>query len=121
MTKAAALHQWFNQFLPFYPASSVPDDVVFPYGTYELATSSWDSEEVAITVNLWYYTESESIPNAKADEIAKAIGLGGMQVICDDGVIWIKKGNPWCQSLQDSEDLRIKRRYLNITLEYNTF
>ena len=84
MTKAAALHQWFNQFLPFYPASSVPDDVVFPYGTY-------------------------------------AIGLGGMQVICDDGVIWIKKGNPWCQSLQDSEDLRIKRRYLNITLEYNTF
>lgn len=121
MTKAAALHQWFNQFLNFYPASAVPSDVIFPYGTYELATSSWDNEEVSITVNLWYYTESESIPNAKAEEIAKAIGLGGMQVICDDGMIWIKKGSPWCQNLQDDSDSLIKRRYLNVTLEYNTF
>ena len=34
MTKNKALIAWFNEFMPFYRASSVPKDVVMPYGTY---------------------------------------------------------------------------------------
>lgn len=95
MTKDKALHAWFQSFgVPFYPASSVPNDVLFPYGTYELITSAWDEGEVGLTVNLWYYTESEAIPNTKAQEISNAIGMGGTLVPCDGGAIWIKRGSP---------------------------
>ena len=72
------------------------------------------------TVNLWYYTTQEAEPNAKAQEISDAIGLGGVFVPCDDGAIWIKRGSPWCQNVRDDSDTNIKRRYLNITVEYIT-
>lgn len=121
-TKAAALHEFFSSFgLPAYPVSSVPEDTVFPWLTYELVTSSWEQGEVALVLNLWYYTESEATPNAKAEEISKAIGMGGALLTCDDGAIWLKRGSPWCQSLQDATDPMIKRRYINITAEYLTF
>lgn len=120
MTKDKALHAWFLQFLPAYPASSVPDDAVFPWLTYELITGAWDSGEIGLTVNLGYDTTQEAEPNAKAQEISDAIGLGGVFVPCDDGAIWIKRGSPWCQNVRDDSDANIKRRYLNITVEYIT-
>ena len=120
MTKEAALQAFFERFLPSYAASAVPEDVVFPYLTYELITGAWEEGEVGLTVNIWYYTTSEAAPNAKAREISEAIGLGGVQLPCDGGTIWLTRGAPWCQSLTDSTDARIKRRYLNITANYNT-
>ena len=118
MTKDKALHAWFSQFLPAFPTSNVPEDATFPWLTYELITGSWESGEIALTVNLWYYTESEAIPNAKAQEISDAIGMGGAFVPYDGGAIWIKRGSPWCQNIVDESDKNIKRRYLNITVEY---
>lgn len=120
MTKDKALYAWFNNFMPFYPASSVPGDVVFPYGTYELITDSLYGGEVGLTVNLWFYTESEADPNDKAQEFAQYIGLGGAVIPCDEGYIWIKRGTPWSQSLTDENDNKIKRRYINVTAEYLT-
>lgn len=120
MTKEAALQSFFEQFLPAYAASAVPEDVEFPYLTYELITSAWEEGEVGLTVNLWYYTTSEAIPNTMARLISLMIGAGGVQVPCEDGTIWLTRGSPWCQSLTDSTDSRIKRRYLNITANYNT-
>lgn len=121
MTKGAAIQQFFESFgLQAYTASSVPDDVLFPYLTYELVINTWEAGEVSMTVNLWYYTESEADPNAKAQEISTAIGLGGKVIPCDGGAIWIKRGSPWCQSLFDAEDKNIKRRYLNVSAEYFT-
>ncbi len=120
MTKDKALYAWFNNFMPFYPVSSVPGDVVFPYGTYELITDSLYGGEVGLTVNLWFYTESEADPNDKAQEFAQYIGLGGAVIPCDEGYIWIKRGTPWSQSLVDESDAKIKRRYINVTAEYLT-
>lgn len=120
MTKEAALQAFFERFLPSYAASAVPNDVKFPYLTHELITSAWEEGEVGITVNLWYYTTSEAAPNAKAREMSAAIGMGGVQVPCDGGAIWLKRGSPWCQSLHDSTDTNIKRRYINVTAEYMT-
>lgn len=120
MTKAQALQTWFEQFLPAYPTSNVPEDAVFPWLTYELITGAFDSGEIAMTVNLWFHTESEAVPNAKAQEIADAIGMGGTVIPCDGGYIWLKRGSPWCQNIADESDNNIKRRYLNVTAEYLT-
>lgn len=120
MTKAAVLQAFFSGFLPAYPASSVPEDVLFPYLTYDLTLDAWTGGEVGLTVNLWYYTDSEAIPNAKAQELSEAIGQGGRILPCDGGFVWLKRGSPWCRSLRDDTDPGIKRRYLNVTAEYLT-
>lgn len=120
MTKDKALHAWFSQFLPAYPTSNVPDDAVFPWLTYELITGAFDSGEISMTVNLWFHTESEAVPNKKAQEIADAIGMGGAIIPCDGGYIWLKRGSPWCQNIADESEPTIKRRYLNVTAEYLT-
>lgn len=120
MTKEAALFSFFDQFLPAYAASSVPVDVTFPYLTYELVTDNWEGGEVGLTVNLWFYTTSEAIPNSKARELSEAIGMGGKSLPCDGGFIWLKRGTPWCQNLGDDTAPNIKRRYLNVTAEYMT-
>jgi hypothetical protein len=121
MTKAAALYQFFSSFgMTAYASTAVPEDVVFPYLTYELITSAWEGGEVGLTVNLWFYTESEATPNKKAQELSEAIGIGGKLLKCDEGYIWLKRGSPWCQSLTDDTSPTIKRRYINVTAEYLT-
>ena len=120
MTKGAALQAFFSQFMDAYAASAVPEDVTFPYLTYELITSAWDSGEVGLTVNLWFYTTIEAAPNAKAQELSDAIGYGGVTLPCDDGFIWLKRGSPWCQNVLEDTDPNIKRRYINVTAEYMT-
>lgn len=120
MTKDKALYAWFSQFMTAYPSSSVPEKAALPYLTYDLITGSIDSGEIGLTVKLWYYTESEAVPNKKAQEIADAIGYGGNIIPCDGGLVWIKRGSPWCQSISDGTDNKLKQRYLNITAEYLT-
>ncbi|UYJ48713.1 MAG: hypothetical protein OGM82_12355 [Flavonifractor plautii] len=121
MTKNKALFAWFNEFMPFYRASSVLEDVVMPYGTYEYPDGAFDAGEIGLTVNLWFRTESEAIPDEKAQELSQRIGYGGVYILCDEGYIWLKRGSPWCQSLVYQDDPAIKRRYINITAEYLTF
>lgn len=126
MTKDKALYAFFSGFgLPAYPDSAVLNengepDVVLPYLTYTPVFDAWGGEPVSLTVNLWYRTESEAIPNAKAREISQVIGQGGVVLPCQGGYIWLKRGSPFCQSLADQADPQIKRRYLNITAEYLT-
>ena len=121
MTKAAALYNFFNSFgMPAYATTSVPEDVIFPYLTYDLVLDNWGGGEVSTTVNLWFYTASEAIPNAKVQEISEAIGYSGKVLECDEGYIWIKRGSPWAQSLSDDTAPDIKRRYLNVTAEFFT-
>lgn len=120
MTQNKALFAWFNAFMPFYRASSVPKDVLFPYGTYEYVAGAWEDGDVSMTVNLWFYTESESIPDEKAQALSDRIGPGGVLIPCDEGFIWLRRGTPWCQSVVYEDDLSIKRRYINITARYLT-
>ena len=120
MTKGAALQSFFDSIMTSYAASSVPDDATLPHLTYDFITSAWDGGEVGLTVNMWFRTASEKEPNAYVEKLSKAIGLGGVQIPCDDGVIWLKRGSPWAQSLTDGTDKTIKRRYINVTAEYLT-
>lgn len=121
MTKEAVLKQFFSGFgISAYPSTAVPDDVQFPYLTYDVITSAFQEEPVSLTVNLWYFTTQEGVPNAKARELSEAIGRGGKLLPCDGGYIWLKRGSPWCQSLTDETSPNIKRRYINVTAEYLT-
>lgn len=117
MTKGAALQQFFDSFLPAYATNAVPDDVVLPYLTYD-AVFDAEGGAQSLTVNLWFYTTSEAVPNAKAQEISDSIGIGGKLLKFDGGYIWIRRGSPFCQALADETDKNIKRRYLNITAEF---
>jgi len=121
MTKEAALKQFFNGFgMSAYPSTAVPNDVQFPYLTYDVITSAFQEESVGLTVNLWDFTTQEGPLNAKARELSEAIGRGGKLLPCDGGYIWLKRGSPWCQSLSDETSPTIKRRYINVTAEYLT-
>ena len=120
MTKAAAIYQFWSGFgLTAYEENTVPEDAAFPYVTYQLVTDSFD-REVAATASLWYRGESWTAINAKTEEIAQHIGLGGKIIKCDGGRIWIKRGQPFAQNMGDESDALIKRKYLNITAEFMT-
>ena len=120
MTKAAAIYQFWNSFgLTAYEENSVPDDAAFPYITYQLVTDSFD-REVPVTASLWYRSESWTDINAKTEEISQRISRGGKIISCDDGAIWLKRGQPFAQNMGDESDDLIKRKYLNITVEFMT-
>ena len=121
MTKEQALLKFFNSFgIIGRRNTAVPDGVAFPYLTFDTPISSFDEDPVSITLNLYFYTDSEAVPDAKAEEIRQAIGMGGKLLRCDGGMIWLKWGSPWCQTLVDDTNPNIKRRYINITAEYLT-
>ena len=120
MTKAAAMYQFWSSFgLTAYEENTVPTDAIFPYITYQLVTDSFD-REVPVTASLWYRSESWTAINAKTEEISQKISRGGKIISCDGGAIWLKRGQPFAQSMGDESDNLIKRKYLNITAEFMT-
>lgn len=122
MTPEAAIYSFLSGFgIPAYAATSVPDQAEFPYIVYDLVVGLWMDVEVNIPVSVYYRTESEAEPNAKVREIASAIGIGGVTIPCDGGMLWIKKGSPWAQAMSiEGEDDKVKRRYVNINIEFLT-
>ena len=122
MTPEAAIYGFLNGFsIPAYASASVPDQAQFPYITYDLVLGEWEQGEVNMPVNVWYRTESEAQPNAKVREIGERIGMGGVLLHCDGGVLWVKKGSPWAQAVTvEGEDEKVKRRYVNINIEFLT-
>ena len=120
MNKAAAMHAFLSSFgIPAYADTSVPDAAQMPYLTYTLAVGAFGDGELNVTVNLWYRTESEAAPNAKVEEISERISFQGSAIACDGGMVWIKRGAPFAQAVAD-EDNSIKRRMLNLSVEYLT-
>lgn len=122
MTPEAAIYGFLNGFsIPAYASASVPDQAQFPYITYDLVLGEWEQGEVNMPVNVWYRTDSEALPNAKVREIGERIGMGGVLLHCDGGVLWVKKGSPWAQAVTvGGEDEKVKRRYVNINIEFLT-
>ena len=120
MTKAAAIYQFWSSFgLTAYEENTVPSDVAFPYVTYQLVTDGFESE-IPLAASLWYRSESWTAINAKTEEISQKISRGGKIIPCDGGAIWLKRGQPFAQSMGDESDNLIKRKYLNITAEFIT-
>lgn len=120
MTPAAAVYNFMAGFgIPAYAATSVPGGADFPYITYELAVDDFWGGEVALAMDIWYRGDSETWPNAKAREVSKAL-VGCKCIPCDGGGIVLKKGSPFCQSMGDTADDKVKRRHINLTAEFIT-
>lgn len=119
MTKAAAIYAFWDGFLTAYEENTVPTDAAFPYITYQLIDDSFDNE-TQITASVWYRGESWLDINRKAEEISEAIGRGGYLMDCDGGKLWIKRGTPFAQNMGDESDNLIKRKYLNLSIEFLT-
>ena len=120
MTKASALYNFWSGFgLTAYEENTVPTDAKFPYITYQVVTDSFGAE-IALTASVWYRGTSWVEANAKAEEISRTISRGGKTMPVDGGVLWLKRGTPFAQSMGDETDDLIKRKYLNITAEFLT-
>lgn len=123
MTKEAALYNFWSMFgLPAYEENAVPtgeDGAEFPYITYQVVTDSFGND-VALTGSVWYRSTGWTAINAKTEEIARFIGVGGCLLDCDGGFIWLKRGTPFAQNMGDESDNLIKRKYINVTVEYMT-
>lgn len=123
MTKAAVLQTFWSSFgLDAYEENSVPTDddaPDFPYIIYESASDSMGND-IALSASLWYRSSSWVGINAKAEEIGSTIGRGGITMRCDGGFVWIKRGTPFAQNMGDPEDDMIRRKYINIIVEFVT-
>ena len=120
MTKAAAIYQFWSSFgLTAYEENTVPTDAVCPYITYQLVTDSFDREVVS-SASVWYKSPSWKDINAKTEEISAYIGMGGKTIPCDGGKIWLKRGQPFAQNMGDESDDLIRRKYINVSLEFFT-
>lgn len=118
MTKSKALTNFFNSFgIPAYPSQRVPDDVEFPYMTYEQGIG-FNGMETNPRVVLWYFGTSELEINKKAEEIMKAIGECE-PIRSDDGTMYVYFNEPW-QALNDEADKNILGRYTNLKIIFNT-
>lgn len=123
MTKEDALHNFMSSFgLVAYQENAVPTGEFrpqYPYLTYEVATGSWD-EPVPLSISLWYRSTSWMAANAMADTIARHISRGGTTLRCDGGMLWITRGDPFARSTGDDQDDQVKRKIINIMVEFFT-
>lgn len=123
MTKSQAIYAFWASFgIDAYEENAVPtgDDAPdFPYITYSLTTDSFGAE-VSMQASLWFRSPSWVECNALAERLSARLSKGGTVIPCDDGAIWLKKGQPFAQNMGDDSDDLIRRKYINIVAEYLT-
>ena len=121
MDKYQAIDKFWNSFTwPAYDESTVPDNAPIPRITYSVVTDSL-GEPVMIPASLWDKSTSWAAISQKAEEIAQAIvTMNPPAIAIDNGRIYITKGSPFAQRMQEPSDDLIRRIYLNVDAEYFT-
>ena len=118
MNSIQTLHAFWSSFgWKAYDETSVPDDAVLPYITYEVSSDEFGSTLLQ-NASLWYRSTSWAEVTEKEQEIAEFIGRGGRMLKFDGGAIWLQKSTPWAQRMSDSSDDMIRRIVLSIMIEY---
>lgn len=111
---ATALYGFFSGFgWPAYAENSIPDSAELPYITYSPVQPDWRDEAI-LQARIWDRDTSYATVNAKADQIAEAIGEG-LRVPAGRGFIWINKGTPFAQAMSAGADIKVL--YLNMILQ----
>lgn len=117
--KWQAIHAFWNSFeIPAYDETSVPDDAVMPYITYNAAVSEFEST-VMLNASLWYNSTSWTAISQKADEIAQSINGYRLEPLKDNQYLFLSKGTPFAQRMEDTND-RIRRIFINVMGEFFT-
>ncbi len=120
MTEIAALRSFFSNVAPIYPHDNVPDGAEYPYFTFEPVFSFFNDGDVPTQIHLWHRTSSDAEINGIARELGRLIGYGGTPVMCDNGWIWIKRGSPFIVPVNTLDDDMLKRRLINVNVEFIT-
>lgn len=122
MNKYEALHKFYNSFgLKAYEENSVPDEIRtgdMPYITYEVVTSTLDVQNVALSLQIFFKSNSLMKINAATEKIHNAL-RGGAKLQCDTGWIVLYPGTPFAQNV-GTGDKSVKAKYINITADYIT-
>jgi len=120
MDKAQAIDYFWNSFgLMAFDENTVPKWAQMPYITYNISTDSLNNV-VSMSASLWYRTTSWKDITNKANEIEKYLGEhGGIVLKLNEGRMWINKGTPFIQRINDPDD-SIRRIRLNIQTEFLT-
>lgn len=118
MDKAQALHQFWSGFgVAAYDANTVPSTATYPRLTYEASMDSFD-DPVYLTASIWYRSTSWAEISQKAQEISESIGMGGVTIPYDGGMLWVTRSAPFVQRLNDPDDSMIRRILLSVACEY---
>lgn len=119
MDKAQALNTFWNSFtIPAFDERTVPSDQAEPYITYEVSTAELD-EPVFLSASLWYRDTGWKAIEQKTAEIAQYIKTM-TPIKVENGRVYITKGVPFSQRLDDPDDNLIRRMLLNISVEFLT-
>lgn len=119
MNKYQALYEFYNSFgIPAYEENSVPEDAELPYITYEILTADLDMDNVAISCQIYFKSNSLMKINAITEKLYNALS-GGLKLKCDTGYIVLYRGRPFAQN-RPSGDKTVKAKYINISADYIT-
>ena len=123
MNKWQAIHFFWNSFgWNAYDENSVDTGANaprLPYITYSAQTGSME-QILTFTASLWDKSTSWVNVSDKADEIAEKIGYGYELVQIDGGYLYLTKGQPFAQRMNDPDDTEIKRIYIILNAEFLT-
>lgn len=124
MDKAQWYQHFWSQFdWPAYEESTVPrelssDPVTTPYITYMTMEDELE-HPVYPDASLWDYGTSWARISQKAKEISEEIGYGGKVYKLDSGRVWVQRGHPFAQRLDDENDM-VRRIVISIEVEFLT-
>lgn len=117
MDREQAFNSFWNSFdVPAYDTNTVPDNATFPRITYNVVVNDFGTP-TSVLASIWDKNTGWKRITGVADKINSRLSEGGQTVLFDDGMIWIKKGNPFLQRMGDPDDT-IRRIVVTIELEY---
>lgn len=119
MDKEQALQSFFSRFgVRAYDSSTVPDDAELPRITYESITDNFGVQNV-ISASIWDRSTSWKSVTDILHNIEIDLGYGGTTVPYTNGLLWVKRGQPFAQRMEDTDD-SIRRIVMNLEVEYNS-
>lgn len=125
MNKAQALYSFWSGFeIPAIDEQSSYDEgtleqlgIDYPYISYQSADAEIGTP-VTLSADIWYRDTTWADIEAKATEIAEALGYGGKLIPYDGGRIWIRRGNPTYARMAADSAWDVRRIHMNITAEF---
>ncbi len=119
MDRYQVIDNFWNSFSwAAYDEGTVPDDASMPRITYSVVADSLGNP-VMIPASLWDRSTSWERISQKADEISQAIETMYPSAIAfDGGRVYVTKGSPYAQRMQEPSDPMIRRIYLNVDAEF---
>lgn len=112
-----ALYSFFSGFgIDCYAEDTIDrENAQPPYISVQVIAPTWE-ETVGFYARLWYRADDMEGINAKADEIARAIGAGACVPIEGGGVLWIYRDTTFAQHMT-AADPTLKCIYLRMKMQ----